>query len=215
MSSCAVKARHAAPHAERRESVAAPRHGPQALRTALQDVVGEIAGADAARSEASANALHDFTGALSEALRTEGGREVGHGPGRHVQRGYAWGRQGGGDLAQRIEALATRLAGAAAPGEAVTADAADAPVAAPTDAPPVTDTAVDTPAAPLADAAAVPTAPSALEASFAALWQTLQPTATAGTDGTAVDLIGFLHTLAQRLGAAAAPAVGSLVDTTA
>lgn len=139
-SSCAGTSRHAAPHAERRESVAAPRRGPEALRTALQDVVGEIGGAGAAGAETSADALHDFTGALFEA-----------------------------------------------------------------------------PAAPVADPAVAPTAPSALEASFAALWQTLQPATTAGTDGTAVDLIGFLHTLAQRLGTAAAPAlsVGSLVDTSA
>ena len=55
--------------------------------------------------------LRDFTHALLDALRESGGREVGHGPGRHLQHGHAWGR--GGDLAQRLEALAQRLAGGA------------------------------------------------------------------------------------------------------
>ena len=64
----------------------------------------------APRADADREALRDFTHALLDALRESGAREVGHGPGRHLQRGHAWGH-GGGDLAQRLEALAQRLAG--------------------------------------------------------------------------------------------------------
>jgi hypothetical protein len=67
--------------------------------------------AAAPRAGLDREALRDFTHALLDALRESGAREVGHGPGRHLQRGHAWGR--GGDLAPRLEALAQQLAGGA------------------------------------------------------------------------------------------------------
>ncbi|HKX95928.1 MAG TPA: hypothetical protein VJM48_14585, partial [Methylibium sp.] len=57
-----------------------------------------------------------------------------------------------------------------------------------------------------------PLAASPLEASFAALWQALNPDA---TDTAAADLAGFLNALADRLGGGVSAPVGGLVDTTA
>lgn len=190
------------------------RRGPGALRAALQGAVSELAGGAIPASDEASTALHDFGAALFEALRAEGAREVGHGPGRHVQRGWAWGRQGG-DLAQRLEALAGRL-GAPATGAGETpappSEAAPLDISTPTPegatvSPPV-DTTASLPATVPSPATATP-----LAASFAVLWQSLQ-----SADGTAAapDLAGFLLGLADRLGGGTgAPTTGSLVDTTA
>lgn len=184
------------------------RRGPGALREALQTAVSELAGGARPSSGEATAALHDFGAALFDALRAEGGREVGHGPGRHLQHGWAWGRQGG-DLAQRLEALAGRLgAPAAVAGEtpALPSDAAPSDGATPTPEGASASAPADTAAPP-------PATVTPLAAGFAALWQSLQP-----VDSTAAapDLAGFLLGLAQRLGGStAAPALGSLVDTTA
>jgi len=93
--------------------------GARQLRSALSDTLAASAGGSAdLGSDAVRDALGEFTGELFDALRAEGGREVGHGPGRHLQRGHAWGHYRGGDLAARIEALAATLgAGSTAPAE--------------------------------------------------------------------------------------------------
>lgn len=192
---------------------AAPSAGPRPLRTALADTLAVAAdgGADATQG-AVREALDRFTGDLLDALRADGGREVGHGPGRHLQRGLAWGHYRGAALGERIESLAARIGNhpaptaaepAAAPVDA-TADGAEplGPEPASADAAPV---AVEGPAAP-------PAASSPLETSFAALWAALHPAADAATGA---DLAGFLAALAERLGAGGAAPTGGLVDTAA
>lgn len=195
--------------------------GARQLRSALSDTLAATAGGSAdLGSDAVRDALGDFTGELFDALRAEGGREVGHGPGRHLQRGHAWGHYRGGDLAARIEALAATLgAGSTAPAEpAPPADTA--PVDAVTDGvtPAAPEPATTEPAEPAetapsaAEAPAQPAVASPLEASFAALWQALNPEA---GDAAGADLAQFLNALAERLGAGEPVSVGGLVDTTA
>jgi hypothetical protein len=220
----AARAGGAHPVAGRRETPAsqdasggAPA-GARQLRSALSDTLAATAGGSAdLGSDAVRDALGDFTGELFDALRAEGGREVGHGPGRHLQRGHAWGHYRGGDLAARIEALAATLgAGSTAPAEpAPPADTA--PVDAVTDGvvqaapePATTEPAETAPSA--AEAPAQPAVASPLEASFAALWQALNPEA---GDAAGADLAQFLNALAERLGAGEPVSVGGLVDTTA
>jgi hypothetical protein len=60
-----------------------------------------------------------------ESLSTTGagGREVGHGPGRHLQRGHAWGRQ-------RLDAL-RQLAATTAPAATTTTTSTSSPTTAP------------------------------------------------------------------------------------
>lgn len=230
----AARAGGAHPVAGRREtpapqdaSGAAPA-GARQLRSALNDTLAASAGAGVdLDSDAVRDALGDFTGELFDALRAEGGREVGHGPGRHLQRGHAWGHYRGGDLSARIEALAATLgAGSAAPAEPAP-PAETAPVDAVTDgaAPAATEPAATAPAEAepvvaepaatepgAAEAPAQPAVASPLEASFAALWKLLNPEA---GDAAGAGLAPFLNALAERLGAGEPVSVGGLVDTTA
>jgi hypothetical protein len=192
-----------------------PQAGPRPWRAALTDT---LAAADATggvdlAGGAVRDALADFSGELFDALRADSGREVGHGPGRHLQRGHAWGHYRGGDLAARIEALAATLgAGGAAPVEPVPDAAAPAEVA-PDGAAPAEADAEPLPAEEITtEAPPPPLAASPLEASFAALWQALNPDA---ADTAAADLASFLNALAERLGGSAPAPVGGLVDTTA
>jgi len=90
-------------------------------------------------------ALHEFLHELFSALRPTGGEG---GAKRHHGHGFAWGRASAGDLAQRLEALAQSLGGAAPP---ASADAA-APTTSP--APVAVKTTQATPAADGMDASA-------------------------------------------------------------
>lgn len=228
-SSAAAASRAGGAAAARRDAAApqqaadVPQAGPRPWRAALTDTLAAAAatgGVDLA-SGAVRDALADFSGELFEALRVDSGREVGQGSGRHLQRGHAWGHHRAGDLAARIEALAATLGAAGAAGAAAVEPVPD--VAAPVEAAPditAPDIAapVETDAEPLPaeeitpELPAPPLAASSLEASFAALWQALNPDA-AGT--AAADLASFLNALAERLGGGAPAPVGGLVDTTA
>lgn len=176
-------------------------------------------------------ALKDFAEALFDGLR-EIATDSRHG-GCHPGRGHGWGRGGvGGNLAERIEALASRLAAEAKPPLATATDAkpavptstpAPAPVAAtPSTAVPIAadplvaePPAVVTEAAPATPPAAV--APSALESSFATLWKALDPARLEESGGLA-DLLAFLRRLSDRLDGDDRPrrdGMGQLLDTVA
>lgn len=180
-------------------------------------------------------ALKDFTEALFDSLRELAG-DSGRGHGCHG-RGHGWGRGGMSSLADRIEALAQKLAAGAAPAapaapaqEAPAATPAPpAPVAAPEVATPVTATVtapVTVPAAePVSDTIHVdPTPliakaePSDLEESFASLWKALDPDRLKKEEGGSLsELLAFLRRMADRLDGdrPGQGGTGQLVDTVA
>lgn len=226
-------ARHAKAAGVEQPPVSSPRHGVGAFASTLEATVTEWAGTDAVASSAAREALGDFRAALFETLQGEGGREVGHGPGRHLQRGHAYGRQGDTDLAGRIEALATQLSSSDASvtesAEAVTTATGEGIESTPREMDnvnaseslanegPALETGLneDFDANMVADASeeVVLPVPSPLTASFAALWQALQPV---GSETPVPDLSSFLHDLAGRLGATLPmPTLGTLVDAIA
>lgn len=178
------------------------------------------------------DALKGFAEALFDGLRdvASEGRDAG-GCGHHG-RGHGWGRGGMSRLADRIEALAQKLAAAATPAAPKTEPAPAAPVAASeTPATPATTepaatttttttattaTTTDTVQADKAKAVAT-AAPSGLEASFATLWHALNPDRLQEQGGLS-DLLAFLHRLADRLDGERSGGDGStglLVDTVA
>lgn len=157
-------------------------------------------------------ALKDFTEALFDSLRDlAGDRGRGHGCHGH---GHGWGRGGMSGLADRIEALAQKLA-AGAPPVAPATPAPQAPAAAPAPQGPVATTAVATPvagtvaapaAAPVSDTIHVdPTPlvakaqPSDLEQSFASLWKALDPDRLKEDGGSLGELLALLRRMADRL----------------
>lgn len=191
--------------------------GPRQLHGALTDTLAATAAGASIdlQSDAVRDALGDFTGELFDALRAEGGREVGHGPGRHLQRGHAWGHDRGGALAERIDALAARLgAGSTPPAEPAPIETLSVEATPDGAAQAAVEPVVADAAPALAEVATPPAAASSLETSFAALWQALNSGA---GDAAGADLAGFLNALAERLrgGGDDLPPVGSLVDITA
>ncbi len=178
-------------------------------------------------------ALKDFTEALFDSLRELAG-DSGRGHGCHG-RGHGWGRGGMSSLADRIEALAQKLAAGAAPAAPTT----PAPSPSPAPQPPAVTPAPQAPvattevAATVAAPAAQPVSdtiqvdptplvakaePSDLEESFASLWKALDPDRLKKEEGGSLsELLAFLRRMADRLDGdhPGKGGTGQLVDTVA
>lgn len=187
---------------------------PAAAGDAVSSAVGEAtAGTSTDRGDRS-KALHEFTHQLFQALRPTAGED---GPGQHG-RGFAWGRTGIGDIAQRLESLAQRIGGTAAATE-VTSVATTAEATGMVDDVGAVDTPASTPGAAQPPAAAA-TLPSSLLTAFQALARPAggDQTGSEGSATAATSLAALLSRIAQTVQAdptAAGSVTGSLVDTAA
>jgi hypothetical protein len=172
-------------------------------------------------SRAARAALHEFSRELFDALRPTGAADGG--PGRHG-RGFAWGRTSLGDIAQRLEALATSLAAPPAGAPAATGVAPASDAAASGDAStPASGDAPASAAGASADPDAIPAPAARVDSPLLAAFRRLVATSSgAAPDAVSApsdsdQLAALLQRIAQSLSdtGGEASVVGSLVDLSA